>query len=260
MRMTKNKRRILEALALTDDDTMSMYGAPPRSAATVAQIAELSDVANVARTLRNMEADELVTSEVREVDTWCEVPKPGHYPRKLKCYWPVAGLDGVKEGIARYEDGAPERQRAGEAALDALYQPAPQQSPLLGDDIRRDAEGRFSLNDLHRATGAAPENAPFLWMKDETARGLMDELKAQGKEPFSMTNDGPFIARELVFAYAASVSPSFQLQMIRTISGATAPRPAAQALRSAADQLDASARLRAVSEQIVGTGYCPSSN
>lgn len=222
MRMTKNKRLILDALAATDDYSISECGGlPPRSAANAARVAGLPDVANVARTLRNMEADGLVTSEVIEVETWCEVPRPGHYMRKLKCYWPVARLEEVKAGIALYEADLAERVKAAEDKMAAMMS-APRVMPdymLPSDDnIRMDAEGRTSLDDLHRATGGAPEHAPFVWIKSDTARGLIAALEDEGSQPVSITSDGAFIARELVLAYAADVSPAFQLQMIQSLA------------------------------------------
>lgn len=117
MRMTENKRRVLDALGLVDDDTNLQWGAPPRSAATVAGITGSPDVSNTARTLRSLENQKLAISEIREVDQWCEVPKPGHYPRKTKCYWRAETIEQDKAAAEKWEAGSKERS---ERALDKL--------------------------------------------------------------------------------------------------------------------------------------------
>lgn len=89
MRMTANKRRILEALrSPTDEIDVSEYLLPPYSAADVV-LRVGGDVRNTARTLRHMARQGLVESVEVERDQWSEVPKPGVYSRRVMAYWNV---------------------------------------------------------------------------------------------------------------------------------------------------------------------------
>lgn len=119
MRMTNNKRCILEALSLTDDYANLEWGTPPRNAATVATILNL-DVSNVARTLRNMERQGLVQAEDRMVDVWCEVPKPAHYPRQMRCYWRTDTMGQDKAAADTWQAGSKERGRKAEEKMLAM--------------------------------------------------------------------------------------------------------------------------------------------
>ena len=119
MRMTNNKRCILEALSLTDDYANLEWGAPPRNAATVSVILG-RDTSNVARTLRNMERQGLVQAEDRMVDAWCEVPKPGHYPRKMRCYWRADTIEQDKAAADAWQAGSKERARKAEEKMLAM--------------------------------------------------------------------------------------------------------------------------------------------
>lgn len=90
MRMTENKRRILEALrSPTDGEEASEYLLPPYSAADVV-LRIGGDVRNTARTLRNMAQQGLVEPVEVERDQWSEVPRPGVYTRRVMAYWNVA--------------------------------------------------------------------------------------------------------------------------------------------------------------------------
>ncbi|MCA1773951.1 MAG: hypothetical protein LC677_15625 [Halomonas sp.] len=117
--MTDNKRRILEALSLTNDHANLEWGTPPRNAATVASILSL-DVSNVARTLRNMEHQGLVQAEDRMIDVWCEVPKPGHYPRLMRCYWCIETMEQDKAAADAWQAGSKERSRKAEEKMMAM--------------------------------------------------------------------------------------------------------------------------------------------
>lgn len=90
MRMTANKRRILEALrSPTEEEEVSDYLLPPYSAADVV-LRIGGDVRNTARTLRNMAQEGLVEPVEVERGQWSEVPRPGVYPRRVMAYWSVA--------------------------------------------------------------------------------------------------------------------------------------------------------------------------
>ena len=51
---------------------------------------------------------------------------------------------------------------------------------IANTTIRQDAEGRFCLNDFHRAAGSLEHQRPSKWMSNKTTQALIEELdKAQ---------------------------------------------------------------------------------
>lgn len=93
--------------------------------------------------------------------------------------------------------------------------------------VQQDAEGRFSLNDLHRAAGSEKRHTPGYWLTNQQTRELIDELSTTGIPVVQTTQGnggGTFVARELVYAYAMWISARFHLQVIRAydalVSGA----------------------------------------
>lgn len=100
---------------------------------------------------------------------------------------------------------------------------------VAGVEITTDAQGRFNLNALHRASGAGPNKAPGQWLRTQQAQDLISELEAQSpKSGFgddtvqksivsSMgRNGGTFAAEELAVSYAGWISPAYQLEVNRT--------------------------------------------
>lgn len=87
--------------------------------------------------------------------------------------------------------------------------------------IRTDAVGRFCLNDLHRAAGGESKHQPAFFMRRKETGDLMVELtpSADSQRPAVTVNDGrnngTYVAKELVYAYAMWISPAFHLKVIR---------------------------------------------
>lgn len=88
--------------------------------------------------------------------------------------------------------------------------------------IRQDDEGRYCLNDLHKAAGGSKAHQPSNFMRLETTRDLMEEVKrssdvrsAPASSIFGGTNQGTYVCKELVYAYAMWISPAFHLKVIR---------------------------------------------
>lgn len=83
--------------------------------------------------------------------------------------------------------------------------------------INTDEEGRYSLNDLHKAAGNEERHAPALW--ERQAGELIAELEKDTKSyVLSKTrgrNGGTYAVRELVYTYAMWISPKFHLEVIR---------------------------------------------
>lgn len=120
-------------------------------------------------------------------------------------------------------------------------------------EIHQDGEGRFSLNDFHRASGGENRHRPSLWVEIQQTRELVQEIgkagipalvsRRGGKSP------GTYVCKELVYAYAMWVSPTFSLKVIRTFDAAVSPAandsviPVERKLTVAADNFDAARRI-----------------
>lgn len=117
MRMTANKRRILEALCAPESEHERIERTmPPYSASSVAWWLQL-DRHNVARTLRNMAMDGLVVPEVRRVDVWAEglrstQGRSGLVRKQLTCYWRADTLEADSAAVAEWESGREDRANA----------------------------------------------------------------------------------------------------------------------------------------------------
>lgn len=104
---------------------------------------------------------------------------------------------------------------------------------IANTTIRQDSEGRYCLNDCHKASGMGASKKPSEWMRNEQSSQLIAEISQSensrfgGKQPFLKenispvnivkggNNPGTYVVKELVYAYAMWISPSFNLQVIR---------------------------------------------
>lgn len=112
----------------------------------------------------------------------------------------------------------------------------PQQSITLvvaGVVISKDQDGRFCLNDLHKASGGEDRHVPGYWLDNDKASELVAELETTGIPVVKKTgrNGGTYVCRELVYAYAMWISAKFHLEVIRTFDALATgklPAPAAR--------------------------------
>lgn len=86
--------------------------------------------------------------------------------------------------------------------------------------IRQDAEGRFRLNDLHKAAGAENKHRPSIWVSNQQTQDLIDEINLKAVIPAldsvqGGSHAGTYVCKELVYAYAMWISPRFHLQVIQ---------------------------------------------
>lgn len=92
--------------------------------------------------------------------------------------------------------------------------------------ISQDDEGRYCLNDLHRAAVLAGANKrtkePGKFLASPQIFDLIQEIETTQDLGSSVavhttegSNGGTFVMKELVYAYAMWVSPSFHLKVIR---------------------------------------------
>ena len=120
MRMTKNKRLILEALRAVDDDEALESGQAPYNAADVVKKTN-SEQSNVARTLREMERQSLVIAEYKYQDVWTDLKNQMHVQKKLKCYWTVATLSEDKARAQQWRDGAQQRSERAMSSMVEVF-------------------------------------------------------------------------------------------------------------------------------------------
>lgn len=92
--------------------------------------------------------------------------------------------------------------------------------------IRTDAEGRFCLNDLHRAAGGESRHRPHYWLENQQTKELFAELAKAGNPAIETKQGlGTYVSKELVYAYAMWISPAFNLKVIRAYDAlVTQPR------------------------------------
>ena len=107
----------------------------------------------------------------------------------------------------------------------------PNNQPLvIGDfSIRQDEDGRYCLNDLHKASGNDQKHFPAYFLRNQQTKDLINlielenydvqiciskkqavnSVKGKGKE------QGTYVVKELVYAYAMWISAKFHLMVIR---------------------------------------------
>ena len=129
------------------------------------------------------------------------------------------------------------------------FQSAPAEQALspvsvCGIEVSRDPGGRFSLNDLHRASGGEDRHRPSYWLHLDQTKGLIEEIRkplncsVAGIPLTERINDlepvvtvrgfgvqGTFVVRELVYGYAMWISPAFHLAVIRTFDALVTGQP-----------------------------------
>lgn len=103
-------------------------------------------------------------------------------------------------------------------ALTTTAQTMSQTLALDGVSIRKDGDGRFCLNDLHRASGGEKRHGPSYWLHNSQTQDLIRELETTGipaVETYEGSCGGTYVAKELVYSYAMWISAAFNLKVIR---------------------------------------------
>ncbi|WP_163831130.1 KilA-N domain-containing protein [Spartinivicinus ruber] len=98
-------------------------------------------------------------------------------------------------------------------------------------NIRQDEQGRFCLNDLHKAAGGLKRHQPNYWVNNAQTQELIAEMTDTGipvtpnYQPIEVIrgglNQGTYVDEDLVYQYAMWVSPKFNLKVIRTFKAVT---------------------------------------
>ena len=99
---------------------------------------------------------------------------------------------------------------------------------IASTKIRQDSEGRFCLNDCHKASGGEKAKQPANFMRLDTTQALIQEIAENshssdmrngGFQPVSTITGGnapgTYVCKELVYAYAMWINPKFHLTVIR---------------------------------------------
>ncbi|EPF7159877.1 P22AR C-terminal domain-containing protein [Escherichia coli] len=88
--------------------------------------------------------------------------------------------------------------------------------------IHMDSEGRYSLNDLHVASGKEEKHQPAFFMRRNETIELINEIfnsaNMQNKNPVISKKGrygGTYVCKELVYSYAMWISAAFALKVIR---------------------------------------------
>ncbi len=94
-----------------------------------------------------------------------------------------------------------------------------------GAVIRQDQYGRFHLNDLHIASGGLDKNKPSNFLRQDQIQALVTEIErcsdvSNGIKAVESIrgglNQGTYAVKQVVYAYAMWISPSFNLKVINT--------------------------------------------
>ncbi len=106
---------------------------------------------------------------------------------------------------------------------------------ILAKNIRI-IDGLYSLNDLHKASGAPLHKRPKEWVKNQQTKELIGELLSEDgissleqNQPLRSihggTNQGTYACEDLVYAYAMWISAKFSLIVIRAFKAMQKPLP-----------------------------------
>ncbi|MGO1143926.1 KilA-N domain-containing protein [Enterobacter hormaechei] len=123
--------------------------------------------------------------------------------------------------------------------------------------IHMDAEGRYSLNDLHKAAGKEHRHLPNYWMDLQQTKELIEEILNTGNPVFKPTTSkkgrygGTYVCKELVYSYAMWISAAFALKVIRAYD-ALVTGNANEAVRIAKTSVSERTPLRDAVNMLVG--------
>ena len=84
---------------------------------------------------------------------------------------------------------------------------------MFETSIRQDKDGRYCLNDLHKAAGGEERHSPNRWTRTEGYNALLDELTQvfafdPAKSIRGGSNPGTYVVKSLAIRYAMWISPS----------------------------------------------------
>ena len=116
--------------------------------------------------------------------------------------------------------------------------------------VRMDVEGRYCLNDLHRAAGEEGKHQPSNFLRLDSTKALIEEIDRSSEVRNALqviqggNQQGTYVAKELVYAYAMWISPAFHLKVIRAYDAMASNEVAPRARK--ADQTEAFKMIPAI--------------
>lgn len=126
--------------------------------------------------------------------------------------------------------------------------------------IHKDAHGRYSLNDLHKASGKEDKHQPAFFMRRnetiEMIEVISNSAKSQSYKPViskSGRYGGTYVCKELVYSYAMWISAAFALKVIRAydaLVSSVMPKQASIQLSTAKELIP----LRQTAERLIAHG------
>jgi hypothetical protein len=101
---------------------------------------------------------------------------------------------------------------------------------ILMTEIRQ-LDGLYSLNDLHKAAGDEDKHRPTYFLRNEQTQELIAELSCADSHIIATKTitgkgkqQGTYVCRELVIAYAAWISAAFHLKVIQVFLSQSEPK------------------------------------
>jgi hypothetical protein len=99
--------------------------------------------------------------------------------------------------------------------------------------IGQDSQGRFCLNDLHKAAGSEDKHRPNFFLRIDSTKALVEELSCADMHTLNPVEtvlgkgklQGTYVVKELVYAYAMWISPAFSLKVIRAYDALVNTKP-----------------------------------
>lgn len=92
-----------------------------------------------------------------------------------------------------------------------------------GIQIRQDQYGRYCLNDLHKASGGNENHQPAFFLRNQQTKDLVVEINRSANYQIAPVESirggleqGTYVVKQLVYAYAMWISASFNLKVINT--------------------------------------------
>lgn len=97
---------------------------------------------------------------------------------------------------------------------------------MIGDfSVRQDEDGRYCLNDLHKASGGLEKHKPTRFVRNQQTQELITEIELENNQRPNMVfaiktfhggiNSGTYVVEDLVYSYAMWISAKFHLMVIR---------------------------------------------
>jgi prophage antirepressor-like protein len=96
----------------------------------------------------------------------------------------------------------------------------------------RQLDGLYSLNDLHKSAGSDDKHRPTFFLRNDQTKELIEELRCADSHIIPVKtvrgkgkDQGTYVCKELVYAYAMWISAKFHLLVIRAFDAMHNPAP-----------------------------------